>query len=71
MQYSDMVYEIVARETSNMDAIYQDYIIELVGVSGFNELHEKKMIEGCGSINGRSLFVLLKPRKGLSDYAEY
>lgn len=71
MRYVDKVYEIVARETLNMDAIYKDYIIKLVGVSGFNELHEKKLIEGCGSINGRSLFVLLKPRKGLNDYAEY
>lgn len=71
MLYSDRVYEIVARETLHMDAIYKDYIIELVGVHGFNELHRNRSIEGCGSINGRSLFVLLKPRKGLNDYAEY
>ena len=69
MNYLDKVYEIVSRETDGFDAIYEDYILELIGVHGFNELRRNKLLEGCGSINGRSLFVLLKPRKGLSKHA--
>jgi hypothetical protein len=41
-----------------MDAIYADYIKQMVGVYGFNALLEHKLIENCGVINGRQLYVL-------------
>lgn len=38
--YTQHVYEIVRLETLDMDAIYKDYILQLVGVFGFNSLIE-------------------------------
>lgn len=58
MRYVDYVYDIVKLDCYDMDAIYKDYIIQMVGVYGFNELYAHKLIEGCGSVNGRSLYVL-------------
>lgn len=36
--YVDYVYEIVKNDTEGMDAIYKDYIIQMVGVYEFNAL---------------------------------
>ena len=58
--YAQHVYEIVRLETLDMDAIYKDYILQLVGVFGFNSLIENKLIESCGVVNGRRLYTLLK-----------
>lgn len=58
MKYVDYVYGIVWSGTAGMDAIYKDYIVEMVGVYGFNALHEARLLEGCGVVNGRELFVL-------------
>lgn len=58
--YAQHVYEIVRLETLDMDAIYKDYILQLVGVFGFNSLIENKLIESCGVVNGRQLYTLLK-----------
>ena len=57
-QFVDYVYNIVKNDTEGMDAIYKDYILQMVGVYGFNALHRNKLIEGCGVVNGRQLFVL-------------
>ena len=58
MTYVDYVYDIVRLDTEGMDAIYKDYIIQMVGVYGFNALYEARLIEGCGVVNGRYLYVL-------------
>lgn len=58
MRYVDYVYDIVKSDCEGMDAIYKDYIIQMVGVYGFNDLYKHKLIEGCGSVNGRALYVL-------------
>ena len=58
MLYVDYVYDIVRLDAEGMDSIYKDYIIQMVGVYGFNALHEAKLIESCGVINGRRLYVL-------------
>ena len=57
-QFVDYVYNIVKNDTEGMDAIYKDYILQMVGVYGFNALHRNKLIEGCGVVNRRQLFVL-------------
>ena len=57
-KYVDYVYDIVRLDCEGMDSIYKDYIIQMVGVYGFNALYEAKLIESCGVINGRKLFVL-------------
>ena len=56
--YADDVYEVVKDATVGFDAIYEDYIIHLVGAEGFDILREKKLLCVCGSINGRNLYVL-------------
>ena len=63
MRYVDYVYDIVKLDSEGMDAIYRDYIVGLVGVYGFNALVEHKLLESCGVINGRRLFVLCDKEK--------
>ena len=58
MRYVDYVYDIVRLDCEGMDSIYKDYIIQMVGVYGFNALYQNKLIETCGVIDGRQLFVL-------------
>ena len=58
MRFVDYVYEIVKNEGRNWDALYQDFILEMVGVMGMDALLENKLLETCGVVNGRQLFVL-------------
>lgn len=58
MRYVDYVYDIVRLDCLEMDAIYADYIKQMVGVYGINALIEHNLIESCGVINGRQLYVL-------------
>lgn len=58
MRYVDYVYDIVRLDCEGMDSIYADYIKHMVGVYGLNALIEAKLIESCGVINGRRLYVL-------------
>lgn len=58
MRYVDYVYDILKNESRNWDALYQDYVLELIGVIGMQALLENKLIETCGVINGRQLYVL-------------
>lgn len=58
MRYVDYVYEIVKNEGRNFDALYRDYVLELVGIMGMDALIENKLIETCGVVNGRQLYVL-------------
>lgn len=60
MRYVDYVYDIVRLDCLEMDAIYGDYIKQMVGVYGLNALREHKLIESCGVVNGRQLYVLCK-----------
>ena len=58
MRYVDYVYDIVRLDCEGMDSIYGDYIRQMVGVYGFNALHEANLIESCGVVHGRQLYVL-------------
>lgn len=59
-QYLDYIYNIIKNETVHFDAVYEDRIKELVGLCGFNALYGSGLLEGCGVIHGRHLFVLCK-----------
>lgn len=61
-QFVDYVYDIIKMDCGDMDAIYKDYILQMVGVYGFNALHANGLIEGCGVINGRQLYVLCEKK---------
>lgn len=45
--YVNHVYEIVRLETLDMDAIYKDYILRIVGTFGFNALLMNGLLESC------------------------
>lgn len=60
MRYVDYVYDIVRLDCEGMDTIYKDYICQMVGVYGLNALIEHRLVETCGIINGRQLYVLCK-----------
>lgn len=54
----DQVYETVKEVFNDMDAIYEDYLIYLVGFEGFYILIENRLLETCGVVNGRQLYAL-------------
>lgn len=55
------VYDILKHESEGMDAIYEDYILHMVGTIGLFALRDYKMIETCGVVGGRQLYTLLDP----------
>lgn len=57
--YVDHIYEIVKNDTLGLDSVYGDYIKQMVGVYGLNSLIEHRLVESCGVINGRRLYVLV------------
>lgn len=54
----DQVYKTVMGVCGDLDSIYEDYIIYLVGYEGLYILREHQLLESCGVINGRKLYVL-------------
>lgn len=54
----DQLYETVKNASIGFDAIYEDYIIDLVGLDGFDILRKNKLLESCGSIYDRNLYTL-------------
>lgn len=61
-QFVDHIYNLVRMDTEDMDAIYGDYIIQMVGTYGFNALYDERLLESCGIINGRALYVLCEKK---------
>lgn len=58
MMTVEQVYEVVKNESKGFDAVYEDYILELVGDKGLQALRENKLVETCGVIGERQLYVL-------------
>lgn len=56
----DRFYRIMWCEFSNTDALYEDYIIHMIGTMGLNTLLVAGRLESCGVINGRKLYTLDK-----------
>ena len=54
----DDLYEVVKEESVGLDSIYEAYIVHLIGVYGLNVLKKHNLLETCGVINGRQLYVL-------------
>ena len=66
-EFADYIYKIVESELEGFDAIYEDYIINLVGFAGLNALRLHKYIESCGIVEGRQLYALCGPKGGVSN----
>ena len=58
VQFVEQVREKLQSETQGLDAIYEDYIISVVGEEGFDILRENKYLLTCGSIASRALYTL-------------
>lgn len=57
--YADYIYDIVKNKCEGMDAIYEHYILELVGHIGLDVLVSNRLVETCGTVNGYQLYVLV------------
>lgn len=57
--YAHYVYAIIKKDCKGMDAIYEDYICHIVGVSGLFAMREYNLVESCGIVNGRQLYTLV------------
>lgn len=60
LEYAKYVYELLKEDCKDIDAIYEEYIIHLVGVKGLNALHMAGLLESCGVMHGKKLFTLLE-----------
>lgn len=70
MNTLNYIYNVARRGSNGLDAIYEEYIIDLVGLDGLAMLIENKLLETCGVINGRQLYTLIEkgnPKKELRD----
>lgn len=59
MTYADFCYQILKSDAKALDAVYEDYIIRLIGVAGLTELRGNSLLEPCGVINSRQLYTLV------------
>lgn len=59
MTYADFCYQILKSDAKALDAVYEDYIIRLIGVAGLTELRGNSLLEPCGIINDRQLYALV------------
>jgi hypothetical protein len=59
MSYYKQCYWIIKEATKDMDAVYEDYITHLIGVTGLAELQHHNLLEPCGIVQGRQLYTLL------------
>ena len=58
--YTDCVYELIKYKCKDLDAIYEDYIVDLVGNCGLGALKRAGLLEGCGVLNCRQLYTLVE-----------
>lgn len=54
----DFYYRIMWAEFQGTDALYEDYIIHMIGTVGLNAMHGKGLLESCGVVDGRRLYTL-------------
>ena len=59
--FLDFYYRIIWAEFNGTDALYEDYIIHMIGIVGLNALKDNGLLESCGKINGRKLYSLCAP----------
>ena len=52
------IYDYVKDGCVGLDSIYENTIINLVGSYGLEILKDAKLLETCGVLNGRQLYVL-------------
>lgn len=63
-KYLEYVYERLHHEIAGLDSVYEDYIIQVIGEYGLFILKKHRLLETCGVINGRQLYVLCDKEMG-------
>ena len=58
MSKANEMYNKLLEEYPKADALYEDAIIECIGMDGLIALREAHMIETCAMFNGRKLYAL-------------
>jgi len=51
-------YRVMWAEFQGTDALYEDYIIHVIGTIGLNAMRDNNLLECCGEIDGRKLYAL-------------
>ena len=59
MTYAEYCYEILQHDAHYLDAMYEDYIIHIIGVAGLTELRTNSLLEPCGIVHGRHLYAIV------------
>lgn len=65
MTYAEYCYEIPKHDAKGLDAMYEDYIIHVIGVAGLTELRTNNLLEPCGVVHGRHLYAIVDNLKTL------
>lgn len=65
--YVKYVYYIIKKECEDVDAIYEDYIVHLVGIKGLNALINARLLETCGVMHNKQLYTLLELKEEKGD----
>ena len=60
MPTTKQIDQIGKNECDGLDAVYEDYIISLVGLYGLLLLKGNRLLETCGVVNGRQLYALVE-----------
>ena len=58
MEYVEKLYQILKEESEGLDALYESFIKDVIGRRGLEMLIKNKLVENCGVVNGRRLYVL-------------
>lgn len=54
----DKIIEVLETAFEGLDALYEDYIVDLVGAPNFKKSRDQKVLLVCWSISGRTLYVM-------------
>lgn len=65
MTYCEYCYDILKLDAKGLDAMYEDYIIHVIGVAGLTELRTNNLLEPCGVVHGRHLYAIVDITKPL------
>ena len=56
--YIAHIHCIMLIESADLDAVYEDYILKLVGTFGLKDLKACGLIEPCGRVNGKQMYKI-------------
>lgn len=60
LRYAEICRDILNSQLDkNIEAVYEDYIIRMVGEHGIKAMRKHQLIEPCGVIHGKKLYVIM------------